>query len=122
MSDRTALYGLAAAAVIIGVTGLMLTRAGRPFSPVLLTAHKLVALAAAVVIGIDVLLAARLAPLSQVAVVATAIVGALAIAAFGTGGAISAVKVPPKALVWAHRVGGWLAIALAAWWGVLFLR
>lgn len=122
MSDRFALYALVAAAVIIAVTGLMLTRAGRPFSTALLTAHKLVALAAVIVIGVAVFQAAKLAPLSQVAVVATALVGVLAVVAFGTGGAISAIEAPAQAIVWAHRIGGWFAIALAAWWGVLFLR
>jgi len=105
---------LALAAAVVLATGVRLTRSGKPYSAVLLNVHKLVDLAAVIVIGIAVYGANGAAPFSAaewLVIVATAV---LVITAFASGGVISGVQQPPVAVVWVHRIGSFAAALLAA--------
>jgi len=105
---------LAVAAVIVFVTGLMLTRAGRPYGAVMLNVHKLVDLAAVVFIVVQVVAAVRgpgLAALDWVLVGSAAIV---VVATFVTGGMVSASDSVATWLVTAHRLLPWPLLALLA--------
>lgn len=121
MSDTSAAVLLGAAALVVVGSGVALARAGRPYKTALLSAHKLVAIAALVLIGVLVADAARLAPLSRVAVVATGVIAALNVASVVTGGVVSATRTSHAPLVWAHRLLGWIAVLVSAWWTLLFI-
>ncbi len=105
---------LAIAAAVVLATGVWLTRSGKPYGAVLLNVHKLVDLAAVIVIGIAIYGANGTAPFSAaewLVVVATAV---LVVAAFASGGVISGMQQPPVAVVWVHRIGSFAAVLLAA--------
>jgi hypothetical protein len=106
--------GLVVAAVIVLASGIWLTRSGRPYGGLLLNVHKLVDLAAVVVIGIAVYQANRVAPLSPAEWLVIVGAALFVVASFASGGVISGVQSPPVAVLWLHRVGSWVAAALAA--------
>lgn len=121
MSGDGLVIGLGGAALIVIVSGISLTRGGKPFGTAVLSAHKVVALAAVVAIGVAVYDAARLGPLSRVALTATGIVAVLNLTSFVSGGVVSAMDAAPKWVTWLHRIGSWLTLLITAWWAVLFL-
>lgn len=103
---------LVVAAVVVLATGLMLTRAGRPYRTLALNVHKLVDLAAVVVIVAQVAAAVRgpgLATIDWVLVVSAAI---LVVATFATGGVVSASDSAAHRLVVAHRLLPWPLLAV----------
>lgn len=103
---RTA--GLLMAALVVVATGIRLAGSRWPFSALLLTVHKLVALVATVALGVFTYRAARATPLTGVELAIVVTTGLLAIASFASGGVISASAAAPG---WAHRVhraGTWI--------------
>ena len=116
-----AALGLAAAAVVVVSTGIFLTRAGRPFSTLLLNVHKLVDLAALIALGVLVSRVARSDPLSGAQWMGVGVAGALCVAALVTGGVVSANDSAPPWVVWTHRVGSWAAVLAASWCAWLVL-
>lgn len=114
--------GLAVAALVVVVTGVILTGSGRPFSSTLLNLHKLVDLAAVVALGASVYRTAESASLSNLEWAGIALAGILVIGTFATGGMVSARESSPAWVVWGHRVGSWIAVSAAAWCGWLVLR
>ncbi len=105
---------LALAAAVVFVSGVWMTRAGRPHSGLLLNVHKLVDLAAVVYMGIAFYRAyqdARFTPATWMLLAAMALV---AMALFASGGVISAMGSAPVWVVRLHRVGSWIGGALAA--------
>ena len=121
-------YSLPAAALMVGVTGIWLTLAGRPYGVALQTVHKLVALAGAILFGMLVYRRAQLDPLGPRALGLLVVSALLAIAGFASGGVVSAMSDAPVWVLWLHRVGSWLSLASAAvlaWyvsWVVLVTR
>lgn len=107
MNAATRSVALAVAAVVVLASGVWLTRAGRPHSGLLLNVHKLVDLAAVVVIGVAAYQAHRAAPLSAMEWSVLAAAAFFVIAAFASGGVVSAMQAPPVAVLWLHRVGSW---------------
>jgi hypothetical protein len=100
---------LALAGVTVFGSGLWLTRSGWPFSTLIVTIHKLVALAAVVFVGALTFQAVRAAPLSLSEWAAVVTAGLACVAAIASGGVVSALQEPPPAVRWAHRVVSWLA-------------
>jgi hypothetical protein len=103
---------LLSAAVVFG-SGIWLARGGRPYGVGLTTVHKLVDLAAVVVIGTMVFQAHRASPLPMVEWVVVGLAALFSIAGFITGGLVSARETIPNSVLWLHRVGSWLAGILA---------
>ena len=121
MSGDPLVLGLGAAAIIVIVSGISLTRDGKPFGTAVLSAHKVVALAAVIAIGVNVYDAARLGPLSRVALTATGLMAILNVTSFVSGGVVSAMDSAPRWVTWLHRIGSWVSLLITAWWAVLFL-
>jgi len=122
MSESAIRVGvLSAAALIVLVTGVILTRSGRPFGSMLLNVHKLVDLAAVVALGVFIFRAARSAPLSAPEWTAIGLATALCVGTFATGGVTSARESVPPWVLWTHRVGSWIAVAATAWCALLVL-
>jgi hypothetical protein len=107
--------GLLLAAIVVFASGFMLTRGGRPHGTGLLTVHKLVALAAVVVIGAGVVQYGRSGALTPVAIAVAAAAAVCVVAAFASGGILSAKATPPSIVARLHAVVPWLtAVASAA--------
>jgi len=102
--------GLSTAAGVVVVSGVLLTRRGWPFGVALLTAHKLIALAAVVFIGYLAFGATRSGLLASGDRVILAASLALCVAMFATGGVVSAMQDAPAWVVWTHRAGSWLCV------------
>lgn len=112
---------LLAALVVVGATGLLLAGAEHPFSRGWLSVHKLVDLGVLIGVGVLVARAAGVAPLSRVALTAVGAVAVLQLVTLVSGGVVAAVEPAPRWARWTHRVVSWIAMALTAWWAVLFL-
>ena len=88
----------------IFATGFWLSRRGRPFSVALLTAHKLVSLAAIVLLGFVAYRANGEAALRAIDWMAVALTGLLFIGTIASGGLLSAAERKSAAVRWAHRI------------------
>ena len=106
--------GLALAAVVVFGSGFWLSRAGRPYGPASLNVHKLVDLAAVIVLGVMVCRASRVSLLSAGEWLTVTLTGALFVALFATGAVSSAAEAPPKWVVRLHHLAPWAAVVLAA--------
>jgi hypothetical protein len=103
--------GLALGAIVVVATGVWLTRAGRPYGTGLVTAHKLVALAAVIVIGVMLYQASRVAPLSGMEITVAALAAVAVLGAFASGAVASAATATaPAWALWVHRTVPYLAV------------
>ena len=106
--------GLVLAAVVVFGSGVLLTRSGKPYGSALLNLHKLIDLAAIVVVGVKVYQAAQADGLPALEWGITALTAALFVALLASGGVASGAQAPPKWVLWVHRVAPWIVLALAA--------
>jgi len=95
-------------------SGFWLTRAGRPYNGVLLTFHKLIALAAVVFLAVTIYRLGRTAGLGAGQLTAVIAAGLCFVALIVTGGLLSALKVPPPAIRTAHHILPYLALLCTA--------
>jgi len=108
---RLLIAGICSAFVL--VTGIILTRRGKPYAPLLFNVHKLIALGAlalAVVTVVQVNRVAPLAPPLPTAVVVTASLSAVTLAS----GGLANVESVPMVVIWLHRSTTFLTLASAA--------
>jgi len=96
--------------VLIFVTGLWLSRHGRPFNGAVLTIHKLIALTAAILLVVRVYQSNRVAALGMTELVAAAIAGLLFLDTGISGGLLSTDKPMPAAIRWMHWVTPFLTV------------
>lgn len=111
--------GVALALLLILVSGILVSRKGKPYNTALFTVHKLVGLAAGVLLAVTVYQAHQAAPLGVVevsAVVATVLLFAATVAA---GGLLSVDKEAPAAALKLHQVLPIFAVLSTA--GTLYL-
>lgn len=106
--------GAALFVLVIFFSGYWLHRSGRPFSGLVLTAHKLVALAAAVLLVIVVYRAVRADELGPLGLVAGLVSGLLFLGTGITGGLVSASDRMPAAVAAVHRLAPYLTVLTAA--------
>jgi uncharacterized membrane protein len=90
--------------VLIFLSGLWLSRHKRPFNSVVLTIHKLIALAAAVLLVVRTYQANQVAALTMTGLVAGVVTGLLFLGTGIAGGLLSTDKPMPPAVWWTHRV------------------
>ena len=94
----------------IFVSGFWLSRLGRPLNGILLTVHKLVSLAAVVLLGFTVYRVTwetRLGAIDWLAVVVT---GLLFLGTMATGGLLSVSKPMPAVVLTLHRITPFLTV------------
>ena len=110
MSLQTEILAAGALLIVVFVTGFVLHRATAPYPTALLTAHKLLSLATAVLLGIAVFGAQREAPLpggTWASLLATALFFFTAVA---TGGIISTDKPALPVISILHKVAPWFTV------------
>jgi hypothetical protein len=94
--------------------GYWLTRSGRPYSTILLTIHKLVALAIVAMVGITIHRLRRDVGLSGIEIVATILTGLLFLLTIASGGLVSADRPANTAMLIVHRAAPFLAVLSTA--------
>ena len=101
-------------AVVVFACGYRLTRAGKPYPGLLFNAHKLLALTAAVLVGITVYRANQVAPLSAGAWAAAVVTALGVVGLFATGAVLSLEKPAPEVVRALHHLAPYLAVAAGA--------
>lgn len=100
--------------VLVFVLGFVLQRRGRPHNVLLLTAHKLLALAALILVAVTVIRINRATPLDTAVLVAALATAVFFVAAIISGGLVSTDKPAPTLARALHWVTPFLTIAGAA--------
>lgn len=110
MISQLRIPGLLAAAAVVVATGLLLTRVGRPYSTLVLSIHKLVALAAVIAVGVLTYRAVTALGLGGAKLVFVGLAALLVIATFVSGGVLSGMPTPPEWATGLHRIASWLTV------------
>lgn len=93
--------------LLIFASGFWLQRAGRPYSMLPVTLHKLAALGALATLIVTFV---RARPEGAPAQAAAVLAGACFVALIATGALLSLPKPPPAAAAWAHKLLPYLAL------------
>ena len=96
------------------VSGFWLSRSGKPFNVIVLTIHKLISLAAAVLLGITIYQINQVAALSTIELTAGVVTGLFFLDAIVSGGLLSIGKPMPAAISTMHRVTPFLTVVSTA--------
>jgi hypothetical protein len=108
MSSKFILAGLFFLFILL--SGYWLSRAGRPYSVILLTVHKLISLGAVVTLGITLYRVHQAAPLTPLAIAASTAALLFFLTLIATGGLLSAAKTLPGFVLKIHQVMPYLVI------------
>ncbi|MBN1978005.1 MAG: hypothetical protein JW918_11455 [Anaerolineae bacterium] len=100
--------------VVIFASGYWLSRAGKPYSVIVLTAHKLISLAAVVLLVIVMIRSNRVAALSAVELIAGVVTGLFLLALMATGGLLSVDRQMPAIVLKLHQIAPYLTLVAAA--------
>lgn len=111
MNNPLTLIAIAAMIAAVFVLGFALQRRGRPHNVLLLTAHKLLAVAALVLMAVTVIRAHRAAPLDTVVLVAAIATAVLFVVAIISGGLVSTDKPAPAVARALHWVTPFVTVA-----------
>jgi hypothetical protein len=114
MNDPLTLLVIMALFVLVFVLGFVLQRRGRPHNVLLLTAHKLLALAALILMALTVMRINRATPLDTAATSAAAATAVFFVVAIISGGLVSTDKPAPALARALHWVTPFLTIASIA--------
>lgn len=98
------LVGLVLLFLIILISGVWLSRSGRPLNGILLNVHKLIALGVAVTIAVTAYRMHQAASLSPMELTVVVVTGALFLVTGIIGGILSTDKPPAAALLRLHQV------------------
>lgn len=113
-SSQLRIIGTALFFVLIFLTGIILTRLGRPYGAILLNVHKLVSLAAVAFLIVIVLQVNKAAGLGTSALLAAIITGVFFAGTIVSGGLLSALKSAPAFVLWTHRIAPFLTAVSTA--------
>jgi len=113
INPLTVLATIALFVLVFGL-GFILQRRGRPHNVLLLTAHKLLALAALILIALTVIRINRATPLDPAALVAAAETGVFFVVAIISGGLVSTDKPAPALAKALHWISPFVTVACAA--------
>lgn len=89
--------------VLIFLLGFWLSRSGKPYSPIIFNLHKLIGLAALVLLAVTVYRVNQVAPLSTAGWIAAAVTGLLFIATIVSGGLVSLDQPMPAFVSLMHK-------------------
>ncbi len=99
--------------VLVFVLGFVLQRRGRPHNVLLLTAHKLIALAALILMAITIIRINQATPLATAALVAAAATAVFFVVAIISGGLVSTDRPAPALARTLHWVTPFVTVACA---------
>jgi hypothetical protein len=90
--------------LFIFLSGIWLSRTGRPLNVAISTVHKLVSLAAGIFILVTIYQQSRVVPLSALEWIAIVVTGLCFLGTVASGGFLSSEKPAPVALLRVHRI------------------
>jgi len=107
--------------LFIILSGFWLSQSGKPLNTIILTIHKLIAVAAVAFLAVTVYRTNQVAPLSTTELAATAVTGLLFLGTIVTGGLLSIGKPMPAAVLTMHQITPYLTVLSSTWllWRVL---
>ena len=101
--------------LFIFLSGFWLSHSGKPYSVIILAIHKLISLAAIVLLGTTVYQINRAAKLSAIELLAVVVTGLLFLGTIVSGGLLSTGKTMPAAILRLHQITPYLtALSTAA--------
>jgi hypothetical protein len=100
--------------VVIFASGYWLSRAEKPYNVLVLTAHKLISLAAVVLLVIAMIRANGSAALGATEIVAGAVTGLFFLSLIATGGLLSSDKEMPAIVLKLHQIAPYLTVLSTA--------
>jgi hypothetical protein len=100
--------------LLVFVSGFWLTRSGKPYNQAILTLHKLVALAGAILLGVLLYQASRVAPLTAAELAGGIVTGLFILGLFVTGALLSIDKSMPAIVARLHHITPYLAVLATA--------
>ena len=100
--------------VVTFISGYWLSRSGKPFNGIVLTIHKLISLAAAVLLGTVIYRINQVAPLRTIELAAGVVTGSFFLDAVVSGGLVSIGRPMPAAILTMHRITPYLTVLSAA--------
>jgi hypothetical protein len=112
--DQIRIVGVGSLYLLIFVSGIRLSRAGKPYSTALLTVHKLISLAAAALLVMAMVRAHQTAGLDADEWIAGLVTGLLFVGTIASGGLLSVDKAMPAAIRTAHRITPVLTVLATA--------
>jgi hypothetical protein len=112
--NAVSIIGAGSFFVVIFVSGYWLSRSGKPYNVIVLTVHKLISLAAVVLLVIAMAQAQRVATLSAMELVAGVVTGLFFLGLMATGGLLSSDKQMPAVVLRLHRIAPYLTVLAAA--------
>ncbi len=102
MNNKFVIIGIFFTLIIL--SGLWLSRTGRPINVIILTIHKLISLGAVVYLGITVYRIQQITPLTPVEIAVCAVTLLFFIMMFATGGLLSTTKTMPVIVLRIHQI------------------
>ena len=100
--------------ILVFISGFWLSRSGKPYSAILLNAHKLIGLAVLVYLAVAVYQVNRATPLGAMEWVAGVVAGLLFLSTIVSGGLVSIDKAMPAAISIMHKVLPYLTVLSSA--------
>ena len=100
--------------LLVFLSGFGLSRSGKPYNQVILTLHKLVSLAGAILLIIILYRTSRVAPLNAAELAAGVVTGLFILGLFVTGGLLSIDKPMPAVVSRLHHLTPYLAVLSTA--------
>lgn len=100
--------------LFIFISGFWLSRSGKPYSGIILTIHKLISLAAIVLLGITIYRVNQAARLSAIEPLAAVVTGLFFLGTMITGGLLSTDKAMPAIVLRLHQITPYLTVLSTA--------
>jgi hypothetical protein len=100
--------------LFIFLSGIRLSRSGKPFNSAILTIHKLISLAAAILVVVTVYQMNQMAALNTMELTVGAVTGLLFLGTGIAGGLLSTDQPKPAAILTVHRIAPYLTVLSTA--------
>jgi hypothetical protein len=113
-ANQVQIVGFAAAFLVIALTGYRLSRAGKPYGTLILTAHKLVSVGALVYLIVILVRFHRAAGLRAAELRVGIVTGLLFLTLLATGGVLSSDVRAPSFVARVHQIAPYLTMLSAA--------
>lgn len=113
-SSQLVIVGAVCLYLLVFVSGFWLSRSGKPYNQAILTLHKLVALAGAILLGLVLYRASRVASLSAAELASGIVTGLFILGLFATGALLSIDKPMPAIVARLHHITPYLAVLSTA--------
>lgn len=108
--------------VLIFASGFWVSRAGKPYPALNFNIHKLIALAAVILLGVMISRVNKAAPMDSTQWLAVVIAGVCALVTILTGGLASIDRPLPAILAALHKVFPYLSVLSTGWVMYLLLK